>query len=1145
LHIAQLEIDNFKSFGKKTKIPFFEGFTVISGPNGSGKSNIVDSILFVLALSSSRGLRAEKLTDLINLNSGRNSAEVAITFSDGNCIRRRIKRTENGYYSYNYLNDRLCKQGDIVEFLAKFGIKPEGYNVVMQGDITRIMEMSDLDRRRIIDEIAGVAEFDSKRGQAISELEVVRERIEREELLLRELSIRLRELEKERERAVTFQKLQEDLAFHQACRGVAQLHEKEREYTTLQQMVAEQQGSLAETLARQKEKGEDLSRQRAEQKAIDEEISQKSGQEYLTLLGELESSRSSIKLAEQTIARSKQEKGTGLETLNRVYMDSKRAEARVAESTEKIRNLGIDRANLAMELATARARMEQSEKDLQQHSAEVEGSKDQLFRLMEQVEQLKAKRSDLLHEQDSLIEKSRMRTTEKERLNARLRQIGLEIEEKTKQLAESSTSMNACVAEKQKLDRELSGIESSLFAQRAALDRIRKETKAREQDLMRLEAQAQARGEGESHAIQAVLGMDGVYGTIGQLGKAPSEYATALSVAAGGKISNVVVDDDEVAAQAIRYLKENRLGRVTFLPLKKLRPASLPPLREEGVIDYAVNLLEYDPRYDLAFRLVFGATIVVDTLDRARRMLGRYRMVTLDGELLEKSGAMTGGFLKKSKGFGVAVQDEMARLQEALAASAKESADCEQVIARLAGEVEGWRQKRLALDEQIARHRILTEEYTKIVLGFGPEKQQLESTLHDMQDGMGGSSGQLAAIEETLGKISAEIAQRTAEADALKRRLDDTAVPGLVDTLEKVRKEIEEKERRLRGKESDIGDAQRERQYFAKRVEELASERQQLNDKAKAYDADIANAQSEIAAARARIAELEERQKAFSQELEGLRQRRDGVIAGILSLEQGIGELTTQAERFRLQVAALEERGKGLLAEVETLRAQAGDAETDLSLAEIEERIKQIDQAIRSMGAVNMLAVEEYDRISTRVAERSEKKEVLSKERTTLMERIEKYELMKYDAFITAFRAIDANFRETFARLTSGSGHLVLENEEDPFAGGLTFAVQPRDKKVHLLSALSGGEKSLTTLAFIFSIQKYLPAPFYALDEVDMFLDGSNVERIAEMIKEFSENAQSIIVSLRKPMIENANRILGVTLRADKSTLVTGVKTNG
>jgi len=243
-------------------------------------------------------------------------------------------------------------------------------------------------------------------------------------------------------------------------------------------------------------------------------------------------------------------------------------------------------------------------------------------------------------------------------------------------------------------------------------------------------------------------------------------------------------------------------------------------------------------------------------------------------------------------------------------------------------------------------------------------------------------------------------------------------------------------------------------------------------------------------------------------------------------------------------MTAIEDRAQALGIEVEMLKAQIGELKTELTLTEIEGKIAEADGMLRKIGAVNMLAIEEYEKVQRQVEERTGRKETLSNERATLIDRIGKYEQMKYEAFITAFRAIDANFREIFARLTSGSGNLILENEEDPFSGGLTFAVKPRDKKVHLLSSLSGGEKSLTTLAFIFSIQRYIPAPFYAFDEVDMSLDGSNVERIAAMIKEFSPASQFVIVSLRKPMIDEAERIMGVTLRPDKSTLVTGVKVN-
>ncbi len=230
---------------------------------------------------------------------------------------------------------------------------------------------------------------------------------------------------------------------------------------------------------------------------------------------------------------------------------------------------------------------------------------------------------------------------------------------------------------------------------------------------------------------------------------------------------------------------------------------------------------------------------------------------------------------------------------------------------------------------------------------------------------------------------------------------------------------------------------------------------------------------------------------------------------------------------MRIQVQALEERRTSLTTEIEALRAEVRDITTDLTLQEIEDHVVEASLAIRKIGAVNMLAIEEYDRVRVRVDERTERKETLSRERSSLIERIEHFEKMKFEAFMEAFRAIDTNFREVFARLTSGNGHLILENEEDPFAGGLSFAVQPRDKPVHLLSALSGGEKSLTTLAFIFSIQQYIPAPFYAFDEVDMSLDGSNVERIGDMIKELSKTSQLVIVSLRKTLLEGDDRLVG------------------
>jgi len=1144
LHITELEIDNFKSFSKKTKIPFLEGFTVISGPNGSGKSNIIDSVLFVLALSSSRNLRAEKLTDLINLNSGKNTAEVSLAFSDGTKIRRRIKRTGNGYYSYNYLNERLCKQSDIVEHLAKHGIKPHGYNVVMQGDVTRIMEMSDFERRKIIDEIAGVSEFDSKKAQSLSELDLVRERIEREELLLLELGRRANELKRERTQALEYQKWQKDLAYFQNCRSAAQLNEREKELASLRRSMEDHTIQVTRIASDRSIEENELSYLQADLKDIDELINKKSGSDYLKLIAELEEAKSGIKLAEQTILRLRKEKETNLEAINRIYMDTKRSETRVAECTDQIRSLTIDRTNIAMEVATAKALAEKIETEIRTHSVDTEGARERLFALLKEIEEKKGQRSGILHQQDMFIERSRMRTGELERLTGLLRQLDEEYTAKQAQLADSQKSTIDLAAQKKELDRNLSELESSLFAQRSSLERLRAEMKEYEQDAIRLEAAQQARGESGGKALEAVMGMEGVHGTIADLGKAPKEYSVALNVAAGNKLQFAVCDNDQIAADAIRYLKEERLGRVTFLPLNKLKPPSLPPLKEPGVVDYAVNLLEYDPKYDRAFAVALGGTVVVDTLERARKLIGKYRMVTMDGELLEKSGAITGGSVRKQtvRGFGAAVDDEIMRLRSRLGELSGQAATLDAGIKRLTEEVDAKRALRNEIDQNVARVGMFAEEFARRFEAITVEKQTIESAVARQQEETKNGAAELTALEAELDGITAIIGTLNAEIDEIKKRLDDTNIPALTEQLEKKRKEIEESERRLRNKDADINDAQRERQHFNARIAELGEERTRQDERNRQLDETIGTSGEQITAHKVQIAALEERQKEFSGELDELRSKRSEVSGHIHDSELRLMKFDAEKERITAMLVALEERTKVLALEIDMLRQQVGEMDTTLTLSEIEGKIAEADGALRKIGAVNMLAIEEFEKVERQVKERTERKETLSTERETLIERIQQFEQMKYQAFATAFRAIDTNFREIFARLTSGSGNLVLENEEDPFTGGMTFAVKPRDKKVHLLNSLSGGEKSLTTLAFIFSIQRYIPAPFYAFDEVDMSLDGANVERISSMVTELAPSSQFVIVSLRKPMIEAAERIMGVTLRPDKSTLVTGVK---
>ncbi|MDD3977304.1 MAG: chromosome segregation protein SMC [Methanomicrobium sp.] len=1146
MYITELEIDNFKSFGKKTKIPFFEGFTVVSGPNGSGKSNIIDSILFCLALSSARGLRAEKLTDLINLNTNKNTAEVSITFSDETKIRRRIKRTPHGYYSYNYINDRACKQGDVIEYLAKYGIKAEGYNVVMQGDITQITEMSDTERRKIIDEIAGVSEFDKKKEQSLNELEVVRERIEREELLLAELQKRICELETEKEQAVLYMELSEKLEFLKSCLSAAKLRECELELEGLSNLEDDQNKKIEGLNSRRIEVESKISSLREKIKELEAEINEKSGKEYIELLSEIESAKGKISLSKQTIEKLIQSKETKKESLQRIFIDSKRAETRISEITDKIRDLSIDRSNLNMELSSGRAELENVKKVLDEKTSALEGAKETLFSFISSLEEKKNKRSEILRDQDILIEKSRMRTEEKERIESRITLIESEISEKSGHVNEHTKLVDSLNAEKKVLESELSKTEGKIFENRSALEKIKSEIKLKERELMRIEAQQNAAGGPGGREMEAILGMDGVYGTVGQLGKAPSEYSTALNIAAGGRIRNIVCESDRVAAEGIRYLKENRLGRATFLPLNKLHANTLPPLNNKKVIDYAVNLLDFDPLYDVVFRYIFGSTVVVSDLETARTMIGQYRMVTLSGDLVEKAGAMTGGSVqKKMAGFGVSADDEIEEIRMAISGLSQEESLISDAISRYSAESDEKKSRRKEIEDSISRYEYILDENTRRLSELESEKEGITIRRSEMAEEVKSGGEKLSALEESLRLIGDEISSITQESEKLKKKLSDTGIPELSEQFEDLRKKTEDDERRLKLKDYDIEDSQREREHYKKRLSEMTAERDKAEGEIKSTDDEIAGLKEIISDNEVAVKELEQKRISFSDELNELQKKRDLLNEDIFAEEKRIIEIDGESERIRLSMTSLDERKSVLLNRMEILKEEAGDITSDMPLLEIEAGIEKAEKGIKKIGAVNMLAIEEYEKTSNRVSERTAKKDVLSKERATLIERIESYEKMKFETFMDAFKAIDANFRKTFAKLTEGTGELVLENEDDPFKGGMTFAVKPRDKKVHLLSSLSGGEKSLTTLAFIFSIQQYMPAPFYALDEVDMMLDGSNVERVSSMISELSANAQTICVSLRRPTIERSDRIIGVTIRPDKSTYVTGVKSNG
>jgi chromosome segregation protein len=795
-----------------------------------------------------------------------------------------------------------------------------------------------------------------------------------------------------------------------------------------------------------------------------------------------------------------------------------------------------------MTVAAVRTELGRVEKEIDKLTAEHEQDEAELKALRTEISGKKEIRTELLSRQNIMIERSRMRSAEEDRLRSRVALLQRDLISFREDEEKGEQNLQILEGEKREYDRRVGLLDTDLYSKRDSLDRLHKEVRDLKIEINRKEAQQQAQGK-YGRAIEAVLQMDGVYGTISSLGRCRPEYATALNVAAGGRLHFVVVDTDQIASDAIRYVKEHNLGRVTFLPLNKLRPKPLPePPHGSDCIGFATDLLDYEPRYDSAFRVVFAGTVVIDTLDHARKRIGTYRMVTLDGSLLEKSGSMTGGSLRKEAGgFGSSFEDELRQMYGDLSRLSEDESALQDLISSSSIERDDIQKRRMELEEQVVRARASAIAATRARNGLEEEIKSLEEQIQTAISAAPEGPEELAALESEITKNSSEIAVLQKKIDEISGKLEETGVPALFDQLDQIGKQVDETERRLRNKENDIAEAQRERGYFERTLAEQKQQMDHIREQNTRYDTEMLNARSEINAREQEIRITESTLTQYTKDIEDLQVRRNTLSARGDENEGNIRDLTGKRERIVVKIETLSQKAGELGEEIAMLTKEADGITTDLPLDKIEEEMGAVVLELDQIGNVNMRAIEEFDQVSSTVTERKERIAILATELTEIQERIDHFSLLKYEAFHTAFSEISRNFQDIFARLTVGTGELKLENAEDPFAGGLSFAVQPRDKKVHHLAALSGGEKSLTTLAFIFSIQKYIPAPFYAFDEVDMNLDGANVERIADLIKEQSKTSQFINISLRKPMIDAADRIVGVTIRPDKSTLVTGV----
>lgn len=1161
MYIKQLEIDNFKSFANKSEIPLLKGFTTVSGPNGSGKSNIIDSVLFALGLANASELRAENLSHFISTYTKRNDAFVKVTFGDTEngedlSIGRKIRKTSQGYASTYYINDSVTTLTNVHAILEKYNVTPNSYNVMMQGDVMGITNCTPKNRRKIIDEIAGIADFDRRIDQATNELETVEQRVERSTVILNEVDNRLEQLKEEREVALKYQKLRDEkqgyegqinkVRFFDIKRSLGKAHENILEFTKKKKEEEVKNKDLDERLNLIKQKYQEIS-ELVKEKGEAQQIELKKQEEALK--GEIDRKENATNYADKQIH-------DGLRSIENAKNGIENFKKKIEDFKLKIKLKDDEIAVIKENTKTREAELKKILEDMTGLNATADQHIEKRNNLRKQLEDLKDEETKLI--QAKLPLESELKTLQRDLEDAK---------EKLAELTEMKTNFAANQDLKKTLVEQLQKemADFKIIQQNAMhdLDTTKNEINdlnyniqmaSRKIAVMETKKQM-AEDSNFGRAVDTIMNakLRGVHAPLVKLGTVDKEYSVAMEVAFGGRMAHIVVDDEHVAGVAIELLKSSNAGRATFIPLNKIKkaPTRLQLPRDKGVIDFAINLVDFDDEYIDAFYYAVGDTIVVEDLESAKKLIGKYRMVTLQGELLEKSGSMTGGTrLRTGLSFSQNDDEELNKFKDRLK-------EMEQKLATLENKKTSLETK---LEDVRGKYSDSLSEFSKSKVELDNMNQNYansENILKEKADFIASAepkivelNNKLDKLEEKNVKIYDDMTICQEQIEEVEKLINDKDLKDLKEKTEGVENEIKRLQTKLMTAENDKNELNRQISFHDNLIETKNDEitniehnNTKLEEDKKRYKNDIVELNKKMETLHEQIVQIEEK-------LGKLLKERDEINADLIELEKQKHIKAADIDRIAEQIESFKARRRELEPQLENARKELEDSGEDvaklepieISIEEITSKIQRLEKKMTELGDVNMRALAAYDEVLARQSELKEQIETLSKERKEILERMQGYEQLKKETFMKTYNHINENFKEVFHQLSEGEGELKLECPDDPLSGGMTIEAQPRDKKLQRLESMSGGEKSLTALAFVFAIQRYMPSPFYAFDEVDASLDTMNVERIAQMVQNQSKDTQFIVVSHRRPMIESANRTLGVTQKEKGITKVTGIK---
>ena len=1169
MRLKKLIIHGFKSFADRVEISFEQGITGVVGPNGCGKSNIADAVRWVLGEQSAKTLRGAKMEDVIFNGTEKRRrlafCEVTLVFDNEDkslpveytevAVTRRVYRSGDGEYK---LNGTTCRLRDIIDLFRDTGIGKDGYSLIGQGRIDEILSAKSEDRRQVFEEAAGIVKYKARKLEAERRMDHTRENLTRVEDILSELTERIEPLKAQSEAAREYLALRDELKILDLNVFLLRTERFEVRRKELNESIAALGESIVQANAQLEKTGQERDEAQETLDRLERETAEKR-EMVQELIREVEAGEGAVQVFKERISSEEREQ----ERLNGDRNAASEGSAGIQKRIDDLNAwIGDESARLECDESDQRSlekEVSERESALDALEAEAEEKKQQIIQSMNRLGDVRSQRARLSAMKTALEEQmanmDAQHATEQEgaeSLNAQSEEAQKDLEsqrERGRALSEQAESVSR---EAQKLSDENTHLNNEIAEMNVRL----KQTDSR----LRLLREMQRDYEGYNKSVKQVLlqarrtPSSGVHGVVADLIHVPERLERAMDMVLGGALQNIVVERDEDAKIMIEYLRKNRFGRATFLPIGSVRGRTLNAqerqlLNMPGCVGLASELVRFDPKYQGVVDNLLGRTVVAENLDAgiAIQRAGKYqfRLVTIEGDVMHSGGSMTGGSVQSRA--------------TSLLSRTREIEETEKTVQRIAGTLEERRKtyeaqeahraelkkKRAEMYDAVHRQEVETaraeallkaildeqESNEKRVERAEQEKTRLSEQHAEVCESLAGLNDRQQEVEQTsdarqqeVRKLQEAIYQRKRETEELRKKKDDNRV-ALASRQRVLESRVSERDRL----NTDIENAERILIESAKALEKCEAELNRNRDAMQAESEHLKNKREELETVRSAFNASDDARTGAQRKFKELAEAIDGI-------RTQLDDFSDRHHRSELQLARVEAEYKQIQDRIwedyELTYAGAEPFRTEnFKLSESEKRVQAIRQRIRAMGSVNVAAVDEYRATCARVEEMTTQRDDLVKAETDLQRIVEELESKMEVQFRAQFALMNENFQRTFVKLFGGGkAELRLDDPKDALGCGIEIVAQPPGKKLQMLSLLSGGERALTAIAILFAILDLKPTPFCILDEIEAALDDANIDTYADYLKAYSQNTQFIVITHRKGTMERCDALYGVVM---------------